>query len=147
MRKGSVTALGEDDLFPLLDEEKSRGLAEKLERAWLEEVARCRRKGRRPRLWRCLLRLISWQQYLAVATLKVLQGAGFILLPVMLWFFLKSLASSSTIDYNSVFFWVAGICLTSTVMSISMAHWIFLTFVWGIRWKVATIGLVYKKVS
>ena len=148
MRKGSKASLSGDDLFPLLDEEKSQILTEKLERAWLQEVARCRLNGQSPRLWRCLSRLVSWKGYLIVAVLKMLQTAAYTLLPVMLWFFLQSLASASEISHDSpAVLWLMGICLASTVLALSMTHFIYASFVWGVRWKVATIGLIYKRVS
>ena len=148
MRRSSKASLSDNDLFPLLDEEKSQRLTEKLELEWQQEVARCRLNGQSPRLWRCLSRLISWKEYLVQAAVRTLHSTAYTLLPVMLWFFLQSMASASEISHDSpAVLWLMGICLASTVLGLSMTHVTYVGYVWGVRWKVATIGLIYKRVS
>lgn len=147
LRKGNKRSLNDDDLFSLLDEDKSKGLVEKLEYEWKQEQARCQTNGTRPRLWRSVLRMIPMKDYIFVAVLKLIQSSTTVMLPVMLWFFLGSLTNSLTLNHNSAFLWVMGLCFMALVSALSGAHWTYTSDMWGIRLKTATIGLVYKQVS
>ena len=147
LRKGNKTSLNDTDLYPLLEEDKSQRLVEFAEREWKEEVRRCQAKGTKPRLWKCLLRMLPWTDLVLVALLKLLQSATTIALPVMLWFLLGSLPDSPTLDHQAAFGWVSGLCVTALASALSGAHWTYVSDMWGIRLKTATIGLVYKKVS
>ena len=147
MRKGNQTTLTDHDLPSITDAERSKELVEKLEHDWREEVGRWHRKGPKPQLWKSLLRLISWKEWACVLTLRLTQSAVYVSQSVILWFFLQSLANTSQINYKSISIWVLAIFATTTWIALGTTQWIFRVDVWGIRWKIATIGLIYKKVS
>lgn len=74
-------------------------------------------------------------------------GFKFSFLPVCLWLLLKTLNDGPNLDIKVAFFYVALLTISSMTKATSTQHYDYLTELWGLRLKVALIGLVYKKVS
>ena len=144
---GNKRPLNEDDLFPVLDDCKAELLLSKAESNWLKEKEQYQLNGRKPRLWKAIFRMVPFKACLLMIVLKLLQSVTFVLLPVCLWLFLKTLNDDQNVNYASVFSYVALLGIIGVVKTFSFQHYDYITELWGLRLKVATIGLVYKKVS
>ena len=79
--------------------------------------------------------------------LKSLETSSVVLLPLCLWLVLKTLNEGPELDMKFVSVYVALLGLTSLIKALTAYHYDYLTELWGLKLKVALIGLVYKKVS
>ena len=144
---GNKRPLTEEDLFHLPEDYKAEVLVEEAERYWLEELKRSQSRGKKPRLWKAMVSLIPWKSGLVMIILKTLQSLSFVSLPVCLWLVLKTLNDGPNLDMKFAFIYVALLGLTSLIKALTTQHYDYLTELWGLKLKVALIGLVYKKVS
>lgn len=147
LKVGSKQPLEEKHLFPIESSNQAERLVGDLEREWVAEERASQQSRTKPRLWRAMMRVISYRDYATMATHRVFYSLTNSCLPLMVWFFLRSLSSGSEISYAATLPFVIGIALISTARSIFLGQWVFKVEVMTIRLKVALIGLVYKKVS
>ena len=147
LRLGNKRPLTDKDLLPLLEDYKAKVLIEKAEKHWMNELKRSQLKNRKPRLWKALIRLIPWRSRLAIIVLKSLWSLSFVFLPLCLWLVLKTLNDRSSMDMKLASVYVALLGVTSVVKAVSTQHCDYLTELWGLKLKVAVIGLIYKKVT
>ena len=146
MRQGNKRALNGEDLFSLLKEDKSEKLVETLEKEWTREVEHCQVRGTRPRLWRTVLRIIPIKDYLLLVITRLLFAIFFDSTPVILYLFLRSLNKSSETEQKVMFLFAALLGLAAIMKSLCANHSFYIGNLWSIRIKVATVGLIYKKV-
>ncbi len=148
---GNKRPLENDDLFPLLDEDKTQTSTEKLQQTWNEEKTRCASNERRNghRLLKALFRMFSCTDYMFVLSTGLVTGVCDVLQPVLLSLLLPELIKSSANSkgFSWAYIYAAGICLTSLVR-ICVAHqYRYNTDLMSVRWKSAAIGMIYGKVS
>lgn len=146
LRLGYKRPLTDNDVLPLLEDFKAEMLIEKAEKYWLDELKKSQLKNRKPRLWRALIRLIPWRSGLAMLILRMLWSLSFVFLPLCLWLLLKTLNNKPNMDMKLAFIYLALLGFTSVLKALSTQHYDYLTELWGLKLKVAVIGLVYKKV-
>ena len=147
LKLGSKQPLEEKHLFPVETSNQAEWLAAYLEREWLAEKRASEQKRTKPRLWRAMMRVISCRDYVIVVLIRTLYSLTSNSLPLILWFFLRSISSASKASYSTTLAFVISIALTSSVRMFCNMHWIFKVEVIAIRLKVAVIGFVYKKVG
>ena len=94
-----------------------------------------------------MVRLIPWKSDLVMIILKSLETLSVVFLPLCLWVMLKTLNEGPDLDMKFVSVYVALLGLTSLIKALTTYHYDYLTELWGLKLKVALIGLVYKKVS
>ena len=147
LKLGSKHPLEEKHLFPLERSFHAKDLVDYLEREWSAEVRWSQQTRTKPRLWRAMLRIIPYREYIILALLRIFYSLSMNLLPLMVWLFLKSISSgSSEISYASSLPFVVCISVTSVARNIFVMHGIFKGEMCSVRFKVAVVGLVYKKV-
>ena len=145
---GNKRPLENDDLFPLLDEDKTQTSTEKLLLTWKEEIAK-RLPGKRGngyRLLRALLRMFPWTDYMLPLFAVLIYTAGTIFQPVFLSLMLMELINASAESWRA-YFYAAGICLSTLVRFTSVYYATYNGDLLALRWKSATIAIVYQKVS
>ena len=147
LKLGSKQPLEEKHLFPVETSNQAEWLAADLEREWLVEKRASEQKRTKPRLWRAMMRVISCRDYVIVVLIRILYSLTSNSLPLILWFFLRSISTASKASYSTTLAFVISIALTSSVRMFCNTHWIFKVEVIAIRLKVAVIGFVYKKVG
>ena len=148
LRQGSQRPLEKGDIFTVRKQDAMEHLVNKLEKLWQQEITKSRLAGCQPRLWRAFSRMFSWNQYAGMLILRFLRALSVVLLPLLLWVFLSDLENESQ-QKNSVssFLLVAGMIFLALIKGLSQNHFSALAEIWGTQLKVASIGLVYKKVS
>ena len=147
LKLGNRRPLTEEDLFYLPEDCKAEVLVEKAEKYWFEELQKSQSRKRRPRLWKAIVSLIPWKSGFAMIILKTLESLSFVSLPLCLWLLLRALNEGPNMDKKFVYIYVALLGLASLIKALATQHYDYLTEVWGLKLKVALIGLVYKKVS
>ena len=148
LRQGSQRPLEKEDIFTVRKQDAMEHLVDKLENFWQQEITRSRLAGCKPRLWRAFSRMFSWKQYTGMLILRCLRALSVVFLPLLLWVFLSDIENESQ-QKNSVssFVLVAGMIFSAFIKGLSQNHFSALAEIWGTQLKVASIGLVYKKVS
>ena len=147
LKLGNKRPLTEEDLFHLPEDYKAEILVEEAERYWLEELKRGQHMKKKPSLWRAMVRLIPRKSGLVMITLKTLESLSVVFLPLCLWLVLKTLNEGPDLDMKFASMYVALLGLTSLIKALATHHFSYLAELWGLKLKVALIGLVYKKVS
>ena len=147
LKLGSKQPLEEKHLFTVETSLQAERLVADLEREWLAEKRTSEQNRTKPRLWRAMMRVIPCRDYIIVAFLRMLHVIAFNIFPLMTWFFLKSISTSSEFSYKATLPFVIGISLVVLVITLCSNHGLFKAEIISIKLKVATIGLVYKKAS
>lgn len=147
MNIGSRRVLEHSDLYPLLDEDKSKGLTEKLEHMWHEEVRNSHTKGRKARLSRAMMKVLPWSDY-ALAGISLFIGVACnILQPLFLSLLLSLLLRAGTERHDRwLYTYAGGLCCSSLFRVLVMNQYQSKVSFMGMRWRAAAIGVIYKKV-
>ena len=136
LKQGNNRPLIEEDLFHLPEDCKAEILVEEAERYWLEELKRSQSRGKKPRLWKAMVRLIPWKSGLILIILKTLESLSVVFLPLYLWLVLKTLNEGPDhMKFASIY--VALLGLTSLIKALTTHHYDYLTELWGLKLKVA----------
>ena len=143
---GSKRPLENDDLFPLLDEDKTRTSAEKLKHAWNAEGEKHGRR-RQHLLFRSLVRMFHWTEYVFVLMFVVINGVTNMLQPVWLSFLLPELITPSPGGSSRMFVYVTGICFSTFVRALSGHQYTYRSSLLAIRWRSATMAMLLSKVT
>ena len=145
---GNKRPLEKDDLFPLLDEDKTQTSTEKLQGTWNEETTSCasNKRGNGYRLLKAIIRAFPYTDYMVILSITLLAGVCNVLQPVFLSLLLLELMKTSVDEFWWAYIYAAGICLSSFVRAIASYQWCYHSYLMALRWKSATIGIVCKKV-
>ena len=143
---GNKRPLEESDLFPLLEEDKSEALTEKLEGEWEKELAKGK-QGKRPRFWKALMRVCPWHEYLTIIGLVMTDMANRMTLPVLLGFLISDLMGTRKLHAKFSYVLPTLICITSLARNLAQHHYQNRSALLGMRFRAAATGILYKKVS
>lgn len=143
---GNKRPLEEEDLFPLLEEDKSEVLTEKLQTEWEKELNK-RHHGKRPRFWKALMRVCPWYEYFSIIGLVMTDMANRMTLPVLLGFLISYLMGIRQLDVSFKYILPTFICITSLGRNLAQHHYQNRSALLGMRFRAAATGLLYKKVS
>ena len=145
---GNKRPLENDDLFTLLDEDKTLNSTEKLQQIWNEETAKRvpGKKGNGYRLFRALVRMLPWTDYVYALALVLLYSICKVLQPAFLSLLLQELMKGPVEERWWTYIYSAGICLIqfgNVMFWYQVAYHVALM---SLRWKSATVAVIYKKV-
>ena len=145
---GNRRSLENEDLFPLLDDDKTKTSTEKLQMTWAEESTEHieGRSGNGHRLFRALLRMLSWKDHLFIWGLVILQATFRALRPVCLGLLLLELMKGSYEEVSWAYFYGAEICLSQFGESLCFHQLLYHSALISLRWKSGTIPIVYQRV-
>ena len=141
---GNTRPLENNDLFPLLDEDKTQGLTERLEESWNEECLRGGKK--RPRLLWALVSMFPWSEHAFLLSTAMISGLCNVLQPLFLSMLLVVLMKQSEEDFWWAYVYGAGICISSLIRIVMNHQCAYNACLTSMRWKAATIGLIFEKV-
>ena len=145
---GNKRPIENDDLFPLLDEDKSLNSAEKLQRTWSEETAK-RVPGKNEngyRLFRALLRMLTWANLMYVLGMSLLYSICRVLQPAFLSLLLLELMKWPVEELWWIYIYSTGICLCQLLNAICYHQLAYHVSLMSLRWKSASIAAILKKV-
>ena len=147
LKLGSKQPLEEKHLLAVGTSYQAETLVADLEREWLAEERASEQNRTKPRLWKAMMRVIPRRDYVIVALLRIFYFIAFNIFPLIVWFFLKSISTSSEISYKTTFPIIIGIALVTFIRTLCSNHGIFKMDIISTKLKVAMTGLVYKKAS
>ena len=147
LKLGRKQPLEEKHLFAVGTSYQAERLVVDLEREWLAEERASEQNRTKPRLWKAMMRVIPSRDYVTVAFFRASYFIAFNLFPLIVWFFLKSISTSTEISYKSTLPFVIGISLVSFIRTLCSNHGVYKMDMISTKLKVAMTGLVYKKAS
>lgn len=148
MKISNRRALDPCDLYPLLDEDRSKELTEKLDTSWSQEVRDSYLKGREARLTRALIRILQWSEFALLSFSLFIGVACNILQPLLLGLLLSALLGTKNARSDPlVYVFSSGLCLSSLLRAVVLNQYHAKAQLLGMRWRSATTGLIYKKVK
>ena len=117
---GQKRPLENDDLFPLLDEDKTQTSTEKLHKTWNEEtILTSKKTGNGHRLLKALFRAFPLADYVFILSLGLLPAVCNVLQPVFLSLLLPELMNSHVKDSSGLaYIYATGLCMSSFVRAI-----------------------------
>ena len=145
--KGYRKPLNHEDLYPIRDVDKSEQRTKLLEEKWKEEILHAEVKGRKPKLWRALLRYYSWQEYRYFLPLSLLFFVGDNLQIYGIITLLHKLTTFNNETLGQYFIYVFAIALGSLMKHIGQSIVCLYGVVLGVRARAAILGFLHKKVS
>ncbi|XP_078352394.1 ATP-binding cassette sub-family C member 4-like [Oculina patagonica] len=90
--------------------------------------------------------MFPWTDYMFVLSTTLLDSIGNILQLVFLSLLLPELMKSAHEELAWTYIYAGGICLSSFVRVLARNHLSYYAYLMALRWKSATIGIIYKKV-
>ena len=144
---GSQRPLDENDLLPLSKENSSTFLTNQLQANWNKERAKCRRNQNRPRLWSCVIKLISVKDAIIIVSTGALRTISNLLQPLLLGYLISILMSSEPQQDNLLYGCTLALCINAIIGALCMHHFDYRCELLGIRISCALKGLIYYKVS
>ena len=146
-RTGSERALTQDDFLPLSKENSARFLTEKLQTNWNKEETKCARNGKKPKLWKSVLKMISVKEAMILATTGALYSLSRVLQPLFLGYLISTLMSNEPRNKYLFYGCALAMCICALIGSIAMHHQNYRAQMLGMKISSALRGLVYSKVS
>ena len=136
----SKRPLENEDLFPLLDEDKTQTSTEKLQQTWSEETAKRvpGKKGRGHRLFKALIRMFPWTNYMVLLIATLIDAIGHSLQPVFMCLLLLELMRTSVKDPWLSYIYAAGTCLGAFLRVMGEYYLAYNGDLLVLRWKSAT---------
>ncbi len=147
LKLGSKQPLEEKHLFAVETPYKTERLVAELEREWLAEEKWSEQNRTKPCLWKAMMRVIPYIDYIAMTFLRFCYTIALNFFPLLIWFFLRNISTASEMSYKATLPFVIDISLVAIARSLCLSHGMFKAEMIATRLKAATIGLVYKKAS
>jgi len=144
---GSERPLDENDLLPLSKENSSTFLTNQLQANWNKERATCNRNKNRPRLWKCVIKLISVKDAIIIVSTNTLRSISTLLQPLLLGYLISILMSSEPQKDNLLYGCTLALGINPIIGALGMHHYDYRCELLGIRISCALKGLIYYKVS
>lgn len=149
LKRGTQRALENDDLPPLLEEDKNQALTKKLENEWSryckpEHTAKTWIKT--AKLWCALWNLVPNSEKAFVFILASTHIVLRLFQPLFLIGLLAELMKDTSINVRWIYLSACGVCLSTWLIAISKCHCDYRSSMIGMRVRSALLGLIYKKV-
>lgn len=146
-KTGSKRALNQDDFLSLAKENSTGFLTVQLQANWNKEKTKCTETGKKPKLWKSVLKTLSVKDTLIIICSGFLYSLSRVLQPLFLGYVISTLMSAGPKN-NYLFYGCAlAMCLCALIGSIAMHHQNFTAQMLGMRISSSLKGLVYNKVS
>ena len=144
---GSERTLDENDFSPLSKENSATFLTDQLQANWNNEKTKCNRNKKRPRLWKCVIKLTSVKDAIIIVSTEALCSISTLLQPLFLGYLISILMSAEPQNYNLLYGFTLALCINPLIGALSMHHFDYRCELLGIRISCALKGLIYHKVS
>lgn len=142
---GSSRPLENHDLFPLNDEDKTDKLTEKLYKEF--NKVKSLPGNKRLHLLKALINMFPGYFYLFTICAGLTGALCNVLQPVFLSLLLSQLLQSSIVSFKWCYIYAGGICISALIRCFVLQQFAESNLITAMRWRAATIGVVFKKVS
>ncbi|KAK9869833.1 hypothetical protein WA026_003562 [Henosepilachna vigintioctopunctata] len=143
--KGFKKDLTEADLTETLSEHKSKYLGDQLEKVWIVEQERAKRKGGTPSLRRALFKVFGLE-FLLYGVVLALSETVRILQPIMIGKLIDFYSPSNTeITKDDAFIYAAGVVFCSLITVLVVHPYMLGVCHLGMKLRVACCSLIFRK--
>ena len=146
-KKGSERALEKTDFLPLAKENTSRFQTERLQTKWNEEKSNCKRNGKRPKLWKSVMKMLSVHDAFFLVIAGGLNTLCRNIEPLLLGYFMVFLLSAESHHNYLLYGCALALSINGWISSLSGNQFAYRGELLGIRITSALKGLVYRTVS
>ena len=148
---GSKRPLEQSDFLPLPKGNVSCSLIKQLQANWNNETAKYKANGGRPKLWKSVMKMLSFKETMFIIFASALYSLSRIIQPLFLGYLTSSLMSSltSTEPQTNYLLYACAVAMgvNSLIGCLSMHHLDFRCELLSNRLSSALKGLVYLKVK
>ena len=144
---GSQRALEESDFLPLPEENSSCFVVNQLQANWNKERTQSKKEGRRPRLWKSLVKMISVRTIFLLISTSALCSVSRVLQSLLLGYLVTSLMSAESHNCYVLYGYAVTMGINALIMCLSMHQFDYQSELLGVRFSSALKGLIYLKVS
>ena len=144
---GSQRTLEESDFLPLSRENSTEFLTEHLQTSWNKEKAECKGSGKTPKLWRSLLKMISFTEAKIILLAYALYTLRRFLQPLFLGYLIYSLMEAEPLKNILLYCCVVAMGITDLIGLVMRNQFAYSCDVIGFRMSSALKSLLYHKVS
>ena len=144
-KTGNKRPLEKSDFLPRNEENKTSVLTEKLQTFWDDERKACLATGKRPKLWKSVVKMIPARGVLVIVLFGAVELICRILQPLLLGFILSNLISQSS---GKSLMYVCGVLIGVVAIGkgFSLHLRCYMPEVLGARLSCALKGIIYSKV-
>ena len=145
-KTGNSRPLERSDLLPIEEQNKTRILTENLRNIWYEERNACFVSGKRPRLWRCVAKILPLRDIMIMVLFGMVEAISSILRCLLLGVILFNLSSNKG---DKTVMYVSAVLITVMTIGarVSMQFRNWMAEVMGQRICCALRGIIYSKVK
>ena len=144
---GAKRPLEESDFLPLQKEDETQRLTEKIQKLWSCEKKKCAESGKKPRLWKSVLKAASLQQWALLLLTNLMDSTCRILQPLLLGFMISEMMVIQNKECYWLYVGTAAMLLSAVVKTLSMHQYSYHSLLLGMQLRAALKGVVYQKVS
>ena len=144
---GSQRALEESDFLPLPEENSSCFVINQLQANWNKERTQSKKEGRRPRLWKSLVKMISVRTIFLLISTSALCFVSRVLQSLLLGYLVTSLMSAEPQNCYVLYGCAVTMGINALIMCLSMHQFDYQSELLGVRFSSALKGLIYLNVS
>ena len=147
-KTGSERPLEENDFLPLSEENFTGMLTEQLETKWNKEITKCKSNGKRPKLWKSVLKMLSVKEGMLIIFTGILNSICSLLQPLLLGYLISTLISTPEPQKNYLLYSCAlAMGINALIDCLSINHYFYRCELLSVRIRSSLKGLVYVKVS
>ena len=146
-QKGSKRPLDVNDFLPLAKESSTCSLIEQLKTKWNEEKTKWKGSGKKPKLWKSVLKMISVKELVVLVLTGALFSLYCLLQPLLLGYLVVSLMSAGSQKNYLLYGCALAMGINALIGSFSNHQFNYRCELLGIRVSSALKGLVYLKVK
>ena len=146
-KTGSERPLDENDFLPLSKENSASFLTDQLQANWNKERTKCNRNQKRPKLWKCVVKLISVKDAMIIVLTSALKSVSRLLQPLLLGYLIPILMSAEPQENNLLYGCALALFANAFIRALSMHQHDYRCELLGIKVSCALKGLIYHKVS
>ena len=145
-KTGNSRPVEQSDLLPIEEQNKTRILTENLQNIWFEERNACFRSGKRPRLWRCVAKILPLREIMIMVLFGMVEAISTITRCLLLGVILSNLTSSKG---DKIIMYVSAVLMAVIIIGgrIVMQFRNWMAEVMGQRICCALRGMIYSKVK
>lgn len=144
---GGERALEQHDFLPLSKANSTCLLTEQLETSWSQERTNCNTNGKKPSLWKSVLKMVSIKDVFIIVLTTVLFTVSRLLQPLFLGYLVSTLMAAESQQRYLLYVCALAMCVNAFVGSLGVHQFDYRCEVLAIKISSALKGLVYFKVS
>ena len=146
-KTGSERTLELHDFLPLSKANSTCLLTEQLQTSWSRERNNSKTNGRKPSLWKSVVKMVSIKDVFIIVIAAVLFTVSRLLQPLFLGYLVSTLMAAESQQRYLLYVCALAMCVNAFVGSLGVHQFDYRCEVLAIRISSALKGLVYSKVS